>query len=219
MMRIPKRYEDLTVEQFQQLELLKSEKLDKLDMACKRLSILTGKSIDYIESLSPSKVYDMLLGAAFLINPINQFPVAKSVRFGFHKFKYIKEIHEYTTAQQKDFTTILKNNGNDYIKCLPELMAICHHELTLKGWVYNSDNHFRNVEYFKKAKLRDTLGAVFFYSNCLKSYKEIIEASLQTANKVIEELMTEVQADSEFQTFLNNGVGNTQSAYASKIVA
>lgn len=218
-MNIPKRYEDLTVEQFQQLELLKTEKLDKLDMACKRLSILTGKSIEYIESLSPSKVYDMLLGAAFLINPINQFPVAKSVRFGFHKFRYIKEIHEYTTAQQKDFTTILKNNGNDYIKCLPELMAICHHELTLKGWVYNSDNHFRNVEYFKKSKLKHTLGAVFFYSNCLKNYSEIIEGCLQQADKVIQELMTEVRDDLEFQTFLSSGVGNTQSASASKIVA
>ena len=213
MMRIPKRYEDLTVEQFQQLELLKAEKLDKLDMACKRLSILTGKSIDYIESLSPSKVYDMLLDAAFLINPINQFPIAKSVRFGFHKFRYIKEIHQYTTAQQKDFTTILKNNGNDYIKCLPELMAICHHELTLKGWVYNSDNHFRNVEYFKKSKLKHTLGAVFFYSNCLKSYSETIEVCLQQADKVIQEAMTEIQGDSEFQIFLNSGVGSTQSAF------
>jgi len=218
-MTIPKRYEDLTVEQFQQLELLKTEKLDKLDMACKRLSILTGKSIDYIESLSPTKVYDMLLGAAFLINPINQFPIAKSVRFGFHKFRYIKEIHQYTTAQQKDFTTILKNNGNDYIKCLPELMAICHHELTFKGWIYNSDNHFRNVEYFKKSKLKHTLGAVFFYSNCLKNYSEIIEDCLQQADKVIQEMMTEVQGDLEFQTFLNSGDGNTASAFASKIVA
>lgn len=219
MMNIPKRYEDLTVEQFQQLELLKTEKLDKLDMACKRLSILTGKSIDYIESLSPTKVYDLLLNAAFLINPINQFPIAGSVRFGFHKFRYIKEIHQYTTAQQKDFTTILKNNGNDYIKCLPELMAICHHEFTFKGWVYNSDNHFRNVEYFKKSKLKNTLGAVFFYSNCLKNYSEIIEDCLQTANKVIEELMMEVQADSEFQIFLNNGDGNIPLASALKIVA
>jgi hypothetical protein len=208
-MTIPKRYEDLTVEQFQQLELLKAEKLDKLDMACKRLSILTGKSIDYIESLSPTKVYDMLLDAAFLINPINQFPIAKSVRFGFHKFRYIKEIHEYTTAQQKDFTTILKNNGNNYIKCLPELMAICHHELTLKGWVYNSDNHFRNVEYFKKSKLKNSLGAVFFYSNCLKNYSEIIEGCLQQADKVIQEVMTEIRGDLEFQTFLNNGDGST----------
>ena len=208
-MTIPKRYEDLTVEQFQQLELLKTEKLDKLDMACKRLSILTGKSIDYIESLSPSKVYDMLLDAAFLINPINQFPIAKSVRFGLHKFRYIKEIHKYTTAQQKDFTTILKNNGNNYIKCLPELMAICHHELTLKGWVYNSDNHFRNVEYFKKSKLKHTLGAVFFYSNCLKNYSETIEGCLQQADKVIQEAMMEIQDDLEFQTFLNNGDGST----------
>lgn len=208
MMKIPKRYEDLTVDQFQQLEYLKTEKLDKLDMACKRLSILSGKSIDYIESLSPKKVYDLLLDAVFLIHPIAQMPIKKSVRFGLHKFKYIEHIHQYTTAQQKDFTTILKNNGNDYIKCLPELMAICHLELTLKGWVYNSDNHFRNVELFKQSKLKDSLGAVFFYSNCLKNYKKGIEVCSQQASKVIEELMTEVQADLEFQTFLKTGGGN-----------
>ena len=213
-MKIPKRYEDLTVEQFQQLEYLKNEKLDKLDMACKRLSILTGKSIDYIESLSPKKVYDLLLDAVFLIHPIVQFPIKKSVRFGFHKFRYIKEIHQYTTAQQKDFTTILKNNGNDYIKCLPELMAICHHELTLKGWLYNSDNHFRNVELFKQSKLKDSLGAVFFYSNCLKNYKRGIEVCSLAASKVIEDLMTEVRDDLEFQIFLNNGDGSTVLASA-----
>ena len=114
----------------------------------------------------------------------------------------------------KVITTILKNNGNDYIKCLPELMAICHHELTLKGWLYNSDNHFRNVELFKQSKLKDSLGAVFFYSNCLKNYKKGIEVCSLAASKVIEELMTEVQADLEFQTFLNNGDGNIQLASA-----
>lgn len=51
-MNIPKRYEDLTVEQFQQLELLKEDSsLDTLDKTIKRLSILSGKSIEYIEAM------------------------------------------------------------------------------------------------------------------------------------------------------------------------
>lgn len=54
-MNIPKRYEDLTVEQFQQLELLKEDSsLDTLDKTIKRLSILSGKSIEYIEAMRPS---------------------------------------------------------------------------------------------------------------------------------------------------------------------
>jgi hypothetical protein len=45
-MNIPKRYEDLTVSQFQELEALKNDDtLDKLDKSIKRLSILSGKSV------------------------------------------------------------------------------------------------------------------------------------------------------------------------------
>lgn len=209
MMIIPKRYEDLTVEQFQQLEELKADNsLDKLDRACKRLSILTGKSIEFIESLSPATVYDMLLDASFLTVPLEQMETPKHIRFGVHYFRYIEHIHQYSTAQQKDFTTILKNNNNDYIKCLPELMAICHQELTFKGWVYNSDNHFRNVELFKKSKLKDSLGAVFFYSNYSINCKKIIADCLVQQTQIIQETMKMIQEDSEFQTFLTNGGGS-----------
>lgn len=206
-MTIPKRYEDLTVNQFQQLELLKADKdLEKIDLACKRLSILSGKSIDYIESMKPTEVYDMLLNAVFLTVPLISMDCPESTTLGLKRFKYIKEIHKYTTAQQKDFTEFLKQNNNDYIKCLPELMAVCHLELTIKGWVYNPDNHFKNVEIFRNAKLKDCLGAVFFYSKFLTSYKEIINHCLAEAMKPINELLE----DKEFQDFLNNGGGITR---------
>jgi hypothetical protein len=206
-MHIPKRYEDLTVEQFQQLEALKIEtQLDKIDMACKRLSILSGESIDYIEALKPSEVYNHLLDALFLTKPLLGMECPESVFLGFKKFKYIKEISQYTTAQQKDFTEFVKQNGNDYIKCLPELMAICHLELTIKGWVYNPDNHQKNVEIFKNSKLKDSLGAVFFYSKYLISYSEILKDCLEESMKTINNLME----DGEFQDFLNSGAGTTQ---------
>ena len=209
-MNIPKRYEDLTVSQFQELEALKNDNsLSKKDKSTKRLSILSGKSIGYIESLSSKEKHEKLLDAIFLIEPINSMASPESFTLAYKKFRYIKSIDQYATAQQKDFTEILKANNNDYIACLPELMAICHQELTLFGWKYKPENHFKNVELFKQSKLKDSLGAVFFYSNCLKSYSEIIEGCLQQADKVIQEMMTEVQGDLEFQTFLNNGVGST----------
>ena len=210
-MNIPKRYEDLTVEQFQQLEQLKNNNsLDALDKAIKRLSILSGKSIEYIEAMKPSDVYDKLLDAVFLFQPLESMPLKDSVILCFKKFRYIREISQYTTAQQKDFTEILKMNGNNYINCLPELMAICHQELTLRGWVYNSDNHFKNVELFKKSKLSETMGAVFFYSNCLKSYSEIIADFMENNNKKLKDHYQMMMDDQEFQSFLKDGGGNTQ---------
>lgn len=210
-MNIPKRYEDLTVEQFQQLELLKEDSsLDTLDKTIKRLSILSGKSIEYIEAMRPSDVHYHLLDAIFLTLPLTSMECPESFVLGFKKFRYIKDISTYTLSQQIDYTSILKASNSDYIKCLPELMTVSHQELTLRGWKYCPENHSKNVELFKKSKLSDSMGAVFFYSNCLKSYSKIIADYTQEKAKVLQDHMKEMMADQEFQSFLKGGDGNTQ---------
>jgi hypothetical protein len=210
-MKIPKRYEDLTVEQFQKLEELKSnDTLDKLDRAVLRLSILSGKSIDYIESLNATLVYNTLMDAVFLTQPITQIETPKEVKLGGIKFRYIKDIHEYNIAQEKDWKEMVKNSDNNYINCLPELMAVCHQEYENGKWLYNSNNHQRNVELFRQSKLSESLGAVFFYSKTLTSYTKVLADSLVKATETIAEIQKEMMADLEFQTFLNGGVGSTQ---------
>ena len=211
-MNIPKRYEDLTVQQFQELEALKSNTdLDTLDKAVKRLSILSGKDVDYIESLTATEIFNTLSDSVFLMSPIHEMPIPNHIVLGGVKFRYIKEIHEYNICQEKDWKEIVKMNGNDYIKCLPELMAICHQEHENGKWVYNSDNHLRNVELFKKSKLSESLGAVFFYSKSLTSCIKILADYSKKAENQITEHYKTMMADQEFQTFLNVGVGNTVS--------
>ena len=211
-MNIPKRYEDLTVQQFQELEALKSNTdLDTLDKAVKRLSILSGKDVDYIESLTATEIFNTLSDAVFLMSPIHEMPIPNHIVLVGVRFRYIKEIHEYNICQEKDWKEIVKMNGNDYIKCLPELMAICHQEHENGKWVYNSDNHLRNVELFKKSKLSESLGAVFFYSKSLTSYiKVLADYSKKAENQLTEHYKT-MMADQEFQTFLTDGDGSTQS--------
>jgi hypothetical protein len=211
-MKIPKRYEDLTVDQFQKLEELKTNtSLDKLDRAVLRLSILSGKSIDYIESLNATLVYNTLMDAVFLTQPITQIETPKEVKLGGIKFRYIKEIHEYNIAQEKDWKEMVKNSDNNYINCLPELMAVCHQEYENGKWVYNSNNHQRNVDLFRHSKLSESLGAVFFYSKTLTSYTKVLADSLVKATATIQEIQKEMTDDLEFQTFLKGGVGSTQS--------
>lgn len=211
-MKIPKRYEDLTVEQFQKLEELKTNtSLDKLDRAVLRLSILSGKSVEYIESLNATLVYNTLMDAIFLTQPITQIETPKEVKLGGIKFRYIKEIHEYNIAQEKDWKEMVKNSDNNYINCLPELMAVCHQEYENGKWLYNSNNHQRNVELFRNSKLSESLGAVFFYSKTLKGYTKILADSLVKATATIQEIQKEMMEDLEFQTFLKGGDGNIQS--------
>jgi hypothetical protein len=209
-MNIPKRYEELTVDQFQKLEDLKTNNvLDNLDKAVLRLSILSGKSVKEIEDLSPTKVYDVLIDAIFLTIPITQIVTPDNISLGGIKFRYIKEIHEYNIAQEKDWKETIKNFDNNYFKCLPELMAICHQEFENGKWVYNSDNHQRNVEIFRNSKLSESLGAVFFYSKIFKRYTEILADCLVQATQTIQEANQMMSEDLEFQTFLKGGGGNT----------
>lgn len=212
-MKIPKRYEDLTVDQFQKLEELKTNtSLDKLDRAVLRLSILSGKSVEHIESLNATLVYNTLMDAVFLTQPITQIETPKEVKLGGIKFRYIKDIHEYNIAQEKDWKEMVKNSDNNYINCLPELMAVCHQEYENGKWVYNSNNHQRNVDLFRQSKLSESLGAVFFYSKTLKGYTKVLADSLVKATETIQEIQKEMMADLEFQTFLKGGDGNTVSA-------
>ena len=210
-MKVINRYEDLTVDQFQQLEYLKEDTtLDKLDSAIKRLSILSGKSIDYIESLNGTEVYNHLLSAVFLMLPITEMASPEQFKLGGKQFRYIKHIYEYNIAQEKDWKEILAANDNNYYKCLPELMAICHQEFENDKWVYNPNNHLENVELFKKSKLSESLGAVFFYSKCFKSYTETIKDCLTQTHLVMNEVNQMMMDDQDFQSFLKDGVGSTQ---------
>jgi hypothetical protein len=210
-MKVINRYEDLTVEQFQQLEFLKKDTtLDKLDSAIKRLSILSGESIEDIENLSPTQVYNHLLDALFLTSPITEIKTPDEIKLGGIKFRYIKDLYQYNICQEKDWKEMVKANDNDYFKVLPELMAICHQEFEDGKWVYNSDNHLRNVELFKKSKLSESLGAVFFYSKYLMSYTKAIQDCLAEQIKVLEEAKSMMLEDPEFKTFLKDGGLNTQ---------
>lgn len=212
-MKIPKRYEDLTVDQFQKLEELKTnDTLDNLDKAVLRLSILSGEAIEHIESLSPKKVYDYLLDAFFLTKPITDLICPDEIKIGGIKFRYIKDLYDYNICQEKDWKEMVRVNEGNYLKVLPELMAICHQEYENGKWLYNSNNHNRNVELFKQSKLSESLGAVFFYSKYLKTYTKVIQDCLAEATQTIEEANQMMMDDLEFQTFLNDGDGNTQLA-------
>lgn len=208
-MYIPNTYDNLTVEQFQKLTVLVTKE-QSIERDILILALLTSKSSFELEKLSPSTFYKHFNMASFIHEPIKSIPLKSSTWLGLKKFKAITEIHEFTTAQHKDFTEIMKANNNDYIACLPNILAICHKELTVLGYKYDSDNHYKNAKKFSKAKLKDVLGAVFFYSKCLKSYKMIIENSLELHTKVIKEMLEEIENDKPFQDFLNTGAGSTQ---------
>ena len=205
-MNIPLRYEDLTVNQFIQLEALKQLKdIELIDRAVKRLSILSGKTEDEIESLPPKEVFDTLSLAIFLSEPIHNMPVLEEITLGKKRFKAITKNTDYTVSQHRDFNEFIKANNGDYIPCLAELIFISHFEFIDGKWTYDENNFEENLELFKQAKLKDVLGAVFFYSNCLLTCMSSIKTCLEENQKIVKEHVETMMNDKEFQTFLKDG--------------
>ncbi len=219
-MTIPRRYEDLTVDQFQKIEALKKvEGIELSDRAVKKLAILSGKPEEVIEALPFKQFQDLQIQALFLNEPIHVMLANDFVTLGSKKFKFIKEKTGYVVAQRKDFNSFIKEAGGDYISCLPQILSICHlewvesdrikTEVIEKEWRYMEKYHTENVELFKQAKLKDVIGAVFFYSNFLKSSIKTIQTCMEESGNVLKEHVNEMMNDQEFQTFLKDGGMNT----------
>ncbi|MBP9688257.1 MAG: hypothetical protein KBE91_01505 [Bacteroidia bacterium] len=173
------------------------ETLDKdADFDISRLSYLSGYSVYELNRISLDKL-KMLL--AYYSEP--KYRVNKWFVLGFKVFKPIHNIAEFTLAQETDLNNLIKQHNGNYTECVEQLLALTHKELTLKGFKYVQSNHEKNSKLFLKAKAKKVLGNVFFYSKLLKTSKVTINNYLEKLKAHI----AEMQADKDFQAFLNNG--------------
>ena len=186
----------MRVEQWKHIETLDKDE----DFKINRLSYLSGKTIDEIESMPFSK-----LALLFDYYSEPKYKVNKWFILGFKVFKPIHNMSEFTLAQETDLNNLITQSGGDYTKVVEQLLALTHKELTLKGFKYIQDNHEKNTKLFLKAKAKKVLGNVFFYSKLSKTLNQTINIYL----KKLQEHAMEMAMDKDFQDFLNSGELNT----------
>lgn len=197
-MRNPLKYSDVTVEQYEKLQLIKQKNYENyIDYLVEKISMFSGKSTDELEQHTPKEIYDM--GAKFIYadDEMPNFPFKEIIKIGNKEFKFTDVL---SVAQERDATEFIKNNV-----ALSKILAIIFKEKTNDGFKYISDNHFENAEIFKQARLEDVSGAVFFYSKISKDYEKNLLTSLEKNYKQITEIQLEMAKDKEFQSFLKNG--------------
>jgi hypothetical protein len=200
-MRCPKSYKKITVEQYQQVYPL-IPNWDKTKFQI--LSILSGKSIDYVESLELKILNHYLIRISFLRKPIEstlkiKYDAAglvggvehdmKHSRFVFRKklFYGLRSVTEINTDQYRNLNDLLI--GSNEVEQLHNLAAICYRPAFRK---YNAAQHAEHAELFKKAKVSDIYPTVFFCSEVLINWnlntpdylesREIIRNHLQEMN-------------------------------------
>lgn len=219
-MKLPKSFKDLTLSQFIQLhELNNNSALHPLDKDIKYLSILTGKTIDQVEELTPEEFKYLKLKLVAVTIPPDNIPVKDKIKVGSKTFYPTLSLVDMKVNQLVDFYSVFKQNDGDHIKSAHKLLAITFKTKSLFGKLkYDPNNHEKNSQMLLNANAEDCIGYVFFYLKLWKRCEPIIADYSERSRIEIENLMKEIQNDKKFQAFLKTGDGNTMLTNALKMI-
>lgn len=210
-MKLPYRFEDMTLAQFIKLyELDQNKDIDTIDKNVNKLAILSGNSVEAIELLDLKHIRYYLTKINYTSNVPKNLSIPKRFWCGKYLLTPTMSLQEMGVNQMVDFFSIIKANNNNYISCANDLLAVMFKPYKFIGKSkYSPDAHSKISKQLLSAKVGDCLGLLFFYLDLWMRCEPLILTYLENSNKTIEEIMREIQNDKEFQDFLKRGDGNT----------
>lgn len=210
-MKLPYRFEDMTLAQFIKLyELDQNKDIDTIDKNVNKLAILSGNSVEAIELLDLKHIRYYLTKINYTSNVPKNLSIPKRFWCGKYLLTPTMSLQEMGVNQMVDFFSIIKANNNNYISCANDLLAIMFKPYKFIGKSkYSPDAHSKISKQLLSAKVGDCLGLLFFYLDLWMRCEPLILTYLENSNQTIEEIMKEIQNDKEFQYFLKHGGGNT----------
>ncbi len=209
-MKLPYRFEDMTLAQFIKLyELDQNKDIDTIDKNVNKLAILSGNSVEAIELLDLKHIRYYLTKINYTSNVPKNLSIPKRFWCGKYLLTPTMSLQEMGVNQMVDFFSIIKANNNNYISCANDLLAVMFKPYKFIGKSkYSPDAHSKISKQLLSAKVGDCLGLLFFYLDLWMRCEPLILTYLENSNKTIEEIMKEIQNDKEFQDFLIRGDGN-----------
>lgn len=210
-MKLPYRFEDMTLAQFIKLyELDQNKDIDTIDKNVNKLAILSGNSVEAIELLDLKHIRYYLTKINYTSNVPKNLSIPKRFWCGKYLLTPTMSLQEMGVNQMVDFFSIIKANNNNYISCANDLLAVMFKPYKFIGKSkYSPYAHSKISKQLLSAKVGDCLGLLFFYLDLWMRCEPLILTYLENSNKTIEEIMKEIQNDKEFQDFLKHGGGNT----------
>ena len=148
-----KSFNDFTVEQFQQWHKVIKEESDIIDREVKLASILTGKSVEYLESVP----YSVLKEVIKRVNKISLTePSTKVVRFvkvGRKVYSAILNAQDLHGLMSTSQFTAAKTYAANPIENMHLLLPLYYAPYKLFGKQKLADNQLKLGEEFKKVKI------------------------------------------------------------------
>jgi hypothetical protein len=198
-MKIAQSWKDVSITEFIELyDIVQDASIDKLDKSIRIFSILSGLSVDEVESMT----LDAWVQAQKDIAWVNEFPKAtnpKPFRLGGYLWKPRLDIRQITAGEYISVTELTKDYENIVINT-PKLIALF--VTPYKGWWLfkrKIDLTFdAKVEVLKTASVEKIYPMTLFFCTLLIKLVETIPSFLNsTMNQLKEKLQKEQTKDWE----------------------
>lgn len=186
-MRIPKNYNQVTVEQYQlTIPILNKIKCETdaekvLTGWAMIISFLTGKPVEEIEDLPIDKLTSIIKSLSWLGSELK----GKNRKYLLFKGRIYRaqfDASKLNTAQYVEVKSFIER-GNP-MDDFHNILASIYSPLTLKGFRHDGLSHAKRAEIFKQIPIGKVYPTLFFYSNLFKnSMKDILDYGLKEYNQ------------------------------------
>lgn len=190
-MKLPNNFSQLTVSQYQEASRILKSDDDFLDKAVKLISILSGKSTEWIESHTPKQIGDWYSSLGFLVDKsdLDNSKVKKYIVANGKVYKAIVNMDDFSAGQLITLKHLEeRTNPTDFIH---QQLALVYVPVNWYGRAkkYDAKLHNKVSEDMKHAKLGDVYGLLLFKKKVYQALSPIIENSLKEATQTIQETM------------------------------
>ena len=177
-MSLPKSYNDITISQFQECYFILGQN-PEIEQWITVLSLLSGVPEDFYYNLPTQKLKRKIYRLQFLLNPELNTKVKKYIYLNGRIYKAIYKASDLTTAQGIDIKEFQKPEEDQSIQDrivenADKLLATIYLPITWKGFKYDSSKHERSANDFKKAKMGQVYGTLFFTLSCSRTWWKLL---------------------------------------------
>jgi hypothetical protein len=196
-MKLNKHFKDLTLNQYIKIVDLETNEKASENRGYKKLEIAYNCSVDVIKQLPKPELNTALAR----LNKPTALPFNKYLLLDSNLLKATTQLNVMCPAQLVDFYNLYQK-GAKY----NELLAVMY--VPFKGG-YKPEIHYKVAKKLLDKRIDKVLGLLFFWMDYFKKCEKIITIYLEKQTTIINQTITEIQNDKEFQHFLQTGGGNT----------
>ena len=197
-MKLPKKYGDLTVQQYQQVKVILDSEDDVIERHVKLIACLSGKTCEFVEKHTPKQIAEWAAKLDFLNTPEFKSTFAKRVFINHTWYMPIIGNEEFTAGA---LVTLKHLEKQDPTKSLNQALACIYVPMNWMGKPkpYNAGLHNKIAEDMLHAKLDDVVPFLEFKKKVLEASSPIMNTYLEEAMMMIAETMSWLEKETQME--------------------